>query len=118
MTARRIMGALAIAGAATLLASGPAAYAADMPKVVLGMSGWTGFAPLSLAEEARLFKKHGVDVEITFIPQKERHLTVAAGATPAVATTVVTYIAWTSAGIPLTHVTGRAYRRERVSQTV
>src|SRR3546814_8495854 len=30
MTTRRIMGALAIAGAATLLASGPAAYAADM----------------------------------------------------------------------------------------
>src|SRR3546814_11800812 len=83
MTTRRIMGALAIAGAATLLASGPAAYAADMPKVVLGMSGWTGFAPLSLAEEARLFKKPGVDVEIKFIPQKERHLTVAAGATQA-----------------------------------
>src|SRR3546814_9528445 len=75
-----------------------------MPKVVLGMSGWTGFAPLSLAEEARLFKKHGVDVEIKFIPQKERHLTVAAGATQAVATTVDTYVAWTSAGIPLTQV--------------
>lgn len=104
MTTRRIMGALAIAGAAALLASGPAAQAADMPKVVLGMSGWTGFAPLSLAEEAGLFKKHGVDVEIKFIPQKERHLTVAAGATQAVATTVDTYIAWTSAGIPLTQV--------------
>lgn len=104
MTTRRIMGALAIAGAAALLASGPVAQAADMPKVVLGMSGWTGFAPLSLAEEAGLFKKHGVDVEIKFIPQKERHLTVAAGATQAVATTVDTYVAWTSAGIPLTQV--------------
>jgi len=78
--------------------------AQNMPKVVLGMSGWTGFAPLTLAAEAGLFKKHGVDVEIKFIPQKDRHLTVAAGATQAVATTVDTYVAWTSAGIPLTQV--------------
>jgi NitT/TauT family transport system substrate-binding protein len=90
--------------AGMLLTAGTAARAADMPKVVLGMSGWTGFAPLSLAEAAGLFKKHGVDVEIKFIPQKERHLTVAAGATQAVATTVDTYVAWTSAGIPLTQV--------------
>jgi len=100
MSKRWILGA---AGALAVLAGGPA-MAADMPKVVLGMSGWTGFAPLSLAEEAGLFKKHGVDVEIKFIPQKERHLTVAAGATQAVATTVDTYVAWTSAGIPLTQV--------------
>ena len=73
-------------------------------KIVLGMSGWTGFAPLSLAAEAGLFKKHGVDVEIKFIPQKERHLTVAAGATQAVATTVDTFVAWTAAGVPLTQV--------------
>ena len=61
-------------------------------------------APLSLAAEAGLFKKHGVDVEIKFIPQKERHLTVAAGATQAVATTVDTFISYSSAGIPLTQV--------------
>ncbi len=73
-------------------------------KIVLGMSGWTGFAPLTLAAEAGLFKKHGVDVEIKFIPQKERHLTVAAGATQAVATTVDTFVAWTAAGVPLTQV--------------
>lgn len=73
-------------------------------KIVLGMSGWTGFAPLTLAADAGLFKKHGVDVEIKFIPQKERHLTVAAGATQAVATTVDTFIAWTAAGVPLTQV--------------
>ncbi|MBX3455322.1 ABC transporter substrate-binding protein [Ferrovibrio sp.] len=85
------------------LSSG-AAMAQDMPKIVLGMSGWTGFAPLSLAAEAGLFKKHGVDVEIKFIPQKERHLTVAAGATQAVATTVDTFIAYSAAGIPLTQV--------------
>lgn len=89
-----------IATAAALLA----APAMAQDKIVLGMSGWTGFAPLTLAADAGLFKKHGVDVEIKFIPQKERHLTVAAGATQAVATTVDTFIAWTAAGVPLTQV--------------
>ncbi|WP_221932686.1 ABC transporter substrate-binding protein [Ferrovibrio terrae] len=89
-----------IATAAALLA----APAMAQDKIVLGMSGWTGFAPLTLAAEAGLFKKHGVDVEIKFIPQKERHLTVAAGATQAVATTVDTFVAWTAAGVPLTQV--------------
>lgn len=98
MTIRWMLGA---AGALALLAGGPAAA---QDKIVLGMSGWTGFAPLSLAAEAGLFKKHGVDVEIKFIPQKERHLTVAAGATQAVATTVDTFISYSSAGIPLTQV--------------
>jgi NitT/TauT family transport system substrate-binding protein len=100
MKTRWISGAL---GAIALLAGGAAA-AQDMPKIALGMSGWTGFAPLTLAAEAGLFKKHGVDVEIKFIPQKERHLTVAAGSTQAVATTVDTFVAWTSAGVPLTQV--------------
>lgn len=98
MTKTWMMGAVA---AAALLAATPA-LAQD--KIVLGMSGWTGFAPLTLAAETGLFKKHGVDVEIKFIPQKERHLTVAAGATQAVATTVDTFVAWTAAGVPLTQV--------------
>ncbi|WP_341704781.1 ABC transporter substrate-binding protein [Ferrovibrio sp.] len=98
MSMRWILGA---ASAVTLLAAGSAAA---QDKIVLGMSGWTGFAPLSLAAEAGLFKKHGVDVEIKFIPQKERHLTVAAGATQAVATTVDTFISYSAAGIPLTQV--------------
>jgi NitT/TauT family transport system substrate-binding protein len=94
---------LGAAAALTLLAGTPAT-AQDMPKIVLGMSGWTGFAPLTLAAETGLFKKHGVDVEIKFIPQKERHLTVAAGATQAVATTVDTFISYSAAGIPLAQV--------------
>lgn len=98
MSMRWILGA---ASAVTLLAAGSAAA---QDKIVLGMSGWTGFAPLSLAAEAGLFKKHGVDVEIKFIPQKERHLTVAAGATQAVATTVDTFISYSAAGIPLSQV--------------
>ncbi len=92
-----------IAGAAAAVALFAAPTMAQT-KIVLGMSGWTGFAPLTLAAETGLFKKHGVDVEIKFIPQKERHLTVAAGATQAVATTVDTFIAWTAAGVPLTQV--------------
>jgi len=95
---------LAVTAAVLALTAGSQAMAQGMPKIVLGMSGWTGFAPLSLAAETGLFKKHGVDVEIKFIPQKERHLTVAAGATQAVATTVDTFISYSAAGIPLTQV--------------
>jgi hypothetical protein len=43
------------------------------------MSGWTGFAPLTLAEKAGIFKKNGVDASIKFIPQKDRPLAIAAG---------------------------------------
>ena len=30
----------------------------------IGISGWTGFAPLTLAKEAGIFKKNGLDVTI------------------------------------------------------
>ena len=53
------------------------APAQDLPKVTVAMSGWTGFAPLSLAEKTGIFKKNGVDVTIKFIPQKDRHLAIA-----------------------------------------
>ena len=32
-------------------------------KVAIGISGWTGFAPLTLAKEAGIFKKNGLDVD-------------------------------------------------------
>ncbi|HRE19465.1 MAG TPA: ABC transporter permease, partial [Rhabdaerophilum sp.] len=32
---------------------------AQETKVSIGMSGWTGFAPLTLAKEAGIFKKNG-----------------------------------------------------------
>jgi NitT/TauT family transport system substrate-binding protein len=51
-------------------------------KVAVGISGWTGFAPLTLAKEAGLFKKHGLDVTIKKIPQKDRHLAIAVGRHP------------------------------------
>jgi NitT/TauT family transport system substrate-binding protein len=64
---------LAALSAAALAAT---AHAADTA-VAIGISGWTGFAPLTLAAEAGLFKKNGLDVTIKKIPQKDRHLAIA-----------------------------------------
>ena len=61
---------------------------AQETKLALGMSGWTGFAPLTLADKAGLFKKHGLDVDIKMIPQKDRHLALASNAIQCAATTV------------------------------
>jgi NitT/TauT family transport system substrate-binding protein len=80
------------------------ALAQDLPKVAIGMSGWTGFAPLSLAEKAGIFKKNGVDVTIKMIPQKDRHLAIASGDVQCAATTVETYIVWNASGVPITQV--------------
>ena len=80
------------------------AFAQDLPKVSIGMSGWTGFAPLSLAEKAGIFKKNGVDVTIKMIPQKDRHLAIASGDVQCAATTVETYINWNAAGVGITQV--------------
>lgn len=80
------------------------ARAQAMPKIVVGMSGWTGFAPITLAEKAGLFKKHGLDVDTKFIAQKDRHLAFAAGDIQAIATVVNTQISYVAAGIDLTQV--------------
>ena len=87
-----------------LLAAGLAFAAHAQEKVVLGMSGWTGFQPLKLAELAGIFKKNGVDMEIRFIPPVQRSAALAAGALNAAATTVDQHIVWTSAGIPTVQV--------------
>jgi len=81
------------------------AFAAQaQEKVVLGMSGWTGFQPLKLAELAGIFKKNGVDMEIRFIPPVQRSAALASGALNAAATTVDQHIVWSSAGIPTVQV--------------
>jgi len=87
--------------AASLAAALPAAQA---QKVVLGMSGWTGFSPLSLADRADIFKKNGVDVELRMIPPVPRSAALASGALNAAATTVDQHIVWMSAGIPSVQV--------------
>jgi len=76
----------------------------DLPKVTVAMSGWTGFAPLTLAEKAGLFKKQGVDATIKFIPQKDRHLAIASGDVQCAATTVETWIVWNANGVPTKQV--------------
>ncbi len=88
---------------ATLVLMTAAAAAQDTP-VTIGMSGWTGFAPLTLAKEAGLFKKHGLDVTIKKIPQKDRHLALASGDIQCAATTVETWVVWSANGIPTTQI--------------
>jgi NitT/TauT family transport system substrate-binding protein len=88
-----------------VLALGAAAYAAAAPaqdtKIAIGISGWTGFAPLTLAKEAGIFKKNGLDVELKKIPQKDRHLAIASGDVQCAATTVETYVVWNANGVPI-----------------
>ena len=67
---------------------------AQSAKVVLGMSGWTGFAPLSLADRAGIFKKNGVEVELRMIAPNQRAAAIASGALNAAATTVDQHIVW------------------------
>jgi len=93
----------------TLIALCVAAFAAvsahaQETKVAIGMSGWTGFAPLTLAKEAGIFKKHGLDVTIKKIPQKDRHLVLASGDIQCAATTVETWVVWNANGVAATQI--------------
>lgn len=88
--------------AAAVLAS--ASCLAQETKVTIAISGWTGFAPLTLAKEAGLFKKRGLDVTIKKVPQKDRHLVLASGDAQCAATTVETWIGWNAAGVASTQI--------------
>ncbi|OUM02129.1 ABC transporter substrate-binding protein [Variovorax sp. JS1663] len=101
----RTLGKIASLLAAAACMAGMAANAqAQETRIVLGMSGWTGFAPLSLADKAGIFKKHGLDVELRMIPQKDRHLALASGAIQCAATTVETHVAWNANGVPIVQI--------------
>jgi len=78
--------------------------AAAQTAVSIGISGWTGFAPLTLAKEAGLFKKYGLDVTIKKIPQKDRHLAIASGDIQCAATTVETWVVWNANGVATTQI--------------
>jgi NitT/TauT family transport system substrate-binding protein len=88
----------------TLLAFAAMASQAQETKVAVGLSGWTGFAPLTLAKEAGIFKKHGLDVTLKKIPQKDRHLAIASGDVQCAATTVETWIVWNANGVATTQI--------------
>lgn len=81
-----------------------AAATAQETKVAIGISGWTGFAPLTLAKEAGIFKKNGLDVSIKKIPQKDRHLAIASGDIQCAATTVETWVVWNANGVATTQI--------------
>jgi NitT/TauT family transport system substrate-binding protein len=90
-----LLGAAALAAFVSLCGT---ASAQEM-KVAIGISGWTGFAPLTLAKEAGIFKANGLDVSIKKIPQKDRHLAIASGDIQCAATTVETWIVWNANGV-------------------
>jgi NitT/TauT family transport system substrate-binding protein len=73
-------------------------------KVAIGISGWTGFAPLVLAKEAGVYSKNGLDVSIKKIPQASRHLAIASGDIQCAATTVETWIVWNANGVATTQL--------------
>ncbi len=85
---------LAVAG----VLAGTAAHAET--KVAIGISGWTGFGPLTLAKEVGIFKKHGLDVTLPKIPQASRSLALASGDIQCAATTVETWVVWNANGVP------------------
>lgn len=92
-----------LAAAGALLAS-VAIPAAAQTKLALGMSGWTGFAPLTLADKAGIFKKNGLDVDLRMIPQKDRHLALASGGIQCAASTVDSFVVWNANGVPVTQI--------------
>jgi NitT/TauT family transport system substrate-binding protein len=85
---------------AAAVAMGMAGGALAQTRVSIGYSGWTGFAPLTLAKEAGIFRKHGLDVDLKKIPQKDRHLAIASGDVQCAATTVETWVVWNANGVP------------------
>ncbi len=91
--------AVAIAAGCGMASLGMTSAAEAQTKVAIGISGWTGFAPLTLAKEAGIFAKNGLDVTIQKIPQASRHLAIASGAIQCAATTVETWIVWNGAGV-------------------
>ena len=88
----------------SLVAFACVAAHAQETKVAIGISGWTGFAPLTLAREAGIFKKNGLDVSIKKIPQKDRHLAIASGDVQCAATTVETWVVWNANGVATTQI--------------
>src|SRR4029078_7811784 len=88
----------------SLVAFACAAAHAQETKGAIGISGRTGVAPLTLAKEAGIYKKHGLDVSIKKIPQKDRHLAIASGDVQCAATTVETWVVWNANGVAATQI--------------
>jgi NitT/TauT family transport system substrate-binding protein len=98
----RIVGTALAAAVAAAFVTAP--VVAQGTKVAIGISGWTGFAPLTLAKEAGIYAKNGLDVTIKKIPQASRHLAIASGDIQCAATTVETWIVWNANGVATTEL--------------
>ena len=92
---------LSLTALCTLLA---ASSAQAQTKVAIGISGWTGFGPITLAKESGIFAKNGLDVTIKKIPQASRHLAIASGDIQCAATTAETWIIWNASGVATTQL--------------
>lgn len=90
--------------AAAMLAALVTTPAMAQTKVTIAISGWTGFAPLTLAKEAGIFAKNGLDVTIKKVPQASRHLAIASGDVQCAATTVETWVVWNANGVATTQL--------------
>ncbi|RVB28174.1 ABC transporter permease, partial [Mesorhizobium sp. M7A.F.Ca.CA.001.16.1.1] len=86
------MNRIAVLTATLTLAAGLSAPAMAATSVTIGISGWTGFAPLTLAKQAGIFEKHGLDVTLKKVPQASRPLAIASGDLQCAATTVETWL--------------------------
>lgn len=98
------LAALAIAATGLVATGLPASANAQATKLSLGLSGWTGYGPLTLADKAGIFEKHGLQVDLRMIPQKDRHLALAAGAIQCAATAVQSHVAWNANGVPIVQI--------------
>ena len=67
----RIRRAVAVVATAVVVGSigvvaMPSAHAAKLDKVTIGYSAWPGWFPLAVADEAGIFKKDGLDVDLKY----------------------------------------------------
>src|SRR5687768_5259500 len=90
--------------ALTLFAFAAVASHAQETKVAIGISGWTGFVPLTLTNDAGIFRKNGLFGTSKKIPQKARQLAIASGDNQCAATTGETWIVWNANGEATTQI--------------
>jgi NitT/TauT family transport system substrate-binding protein len=95
---------LGIAAAIAFALTATSATAAEPVKLRLAMSGWTGFAPITLAKQLGFFEKHGIDLDIVKMPTSNRHQAMASGDVQVITTTVDTHLLYASSGVPVVQV--------------
>jgi NitT/TauT family transport system substrate-binding protein len=95
---------LGIAAAIAFALTATSATAAEPVKLRLAMSGWTGFAPITLAKQLGYFEKHGIDLDIVKMPTSNRHQAMASGDVQVITTTIDTHLLYASSGVPVVQV--------------